>query len=194
MEIFLKLLDLRELYWMGLLTIPFIIILMIKSQKFALYIIILVVYLLEWLNTSFYLIPRSAIWIKNIAMLVLFFRVLFLISLNRRVIKTPIDLTVISLLIVILISSIGNGVSLISGFLGFRRHFTYIIFFYLISYLDFDESYLKKMVSLIVLIALIQIPVSIAEFILWKPGLISGPASGHYDFITGTLPRGSRAS
>lgn len=190
MSYLFTLFDVREPYWIGVLVLVPLVLLMSIKPKLALLVLMLDIFLLEWLHSSFQLIPRAAIWVKDVALLALLGRGLWLAVLRRKFPRTPVDLTVALLVLLSVITTIGNEISAATALLALRRHLRYVVLFYALVLLDFKEEDLKKMLSWLIIIALAQVPVSILEYVLWRPGLISGLASGRFDFVTGTLPRG----
>jgi len=190
MDLLFTLFDVRQPYWMGLLVVVPLILLMSIKPKFALFVLMLDIFLLEWLHSTFGLLPRPVVWVKDLVILVLLIKSLFQISEQKKWLRTPLDLVVVLLFILSLITTIGNEISATTSLLALRRHVRYIIFFYVLVHLDIEEAYLKKLFSWLLVIALVQVPVSIAEYFLWYPGIVSGLASGRFDFVTGTLPRG----
>ncbi len=175
---------------MGLLVVVPLILLMSIKPKLAVFVLMLDIFLLEWLHSTFGLIPRAAIWVKDLVILVLLIKSLFQISSQKKWSRTPLDVVVVLLFILSLITTVGNEISATTSLLALRRHLRYIVFFYVLVHLDFEEAFLKKLFSGLIVIALVQVPVSLAEYFLWYPGIVSGLASGHFDFVTGTLPRG----
>ncbi len=175
---------------MGLLAVVPLILLMSIQPKFALFVLMLDIFLLEWLHSMFGLIPRPAIWVKDLVILVLLTKCLFQISARKKWLRTPLDIVVILLFILSFVTTVGNEISATTSLLALRRHLRYIVFFYVFVHSDFEEAFLKKTFSWLLVIALVQVPVSIAEYFLWYPGIVSGLASGRFDFVTGTLPRG----
>jgi hypothetical protein len=160
------------------------------KPKLAVFVLMLDIFLLEWLHSTFGLIPRPAIWVKDLVILVLLIKSLFQISAQKRRLRTPLDVVVVLLFILSCVTTVGNEVPAATALLALRRHVRYLVFFYVLVHLDFEEAFLKKMFSGLLVIALVQVPASIAEYFLWYPGIVSGLASGRFDFVTGTLPRG----
>jgi hypothetical protein len=120
-------------------------------------------------------------------------RTFSIVVLKKELHRTPIDLFLLFFLGVDL-----GGRRIIKkppvvAILGVRKPIKYILLYYIIVNSDFDEKYFISIVKSFLLIAFIQVPVAIAEHIIWTPeiGEKLGSGMGGSDFVTGTLPRGS---
>ncbi|NUO81614.1 hypothetical protein HUU05_16205, partial [candidate division KSB1 bacterium] len=111
MDLLFTLFDVRQPYWMGLLVVVPLILLMSIKPKFALFVLMLDIFLLEWLHSTFGLLPRPVVWVKDLVILVLLIKSLFQISEQKKWLRTPLDLVVVLLFILSLITTIGNEIS-----------------------------------------------------------------------------------
>lgn len=130
---------------------------------------------------AFNILPRQAVWLDEI---ILFGLVLFLAARMVRARswrRTPIDIFVLFFIIWGLGSSVVNSVPPLNVVLGFRSILQYVLLYYVLVNLSFEEKYLKFLVILILSIGLIQVPFSIYEF------LVTGRAG---DTAFGTLGTG----
>lgn len=163
-----------------------------KNPKSGIFVILISVFLLDWLNRTFLLLPRQLTWLKDASILILLVRTFTLVAKEKIVEKTPIDVLLFLFLTVGFFSTVVNGVSPIVAGLGFRPVLKYLLLFYVIVNSHFDEKFLKKVLGAFLFIGFAQIPVSILESVLWHEGLLlRGAAMNRWDFVTGTLPRGS---
>jgi hypothetical protein len=177
-----------------LLAISFLISFVVfKKPKAGIFILIISVFFLDWLEKSYFFLPRQITWLKDVTILLLLLRSLTLIVFRKEVKRTPIDLFLLAFIGVGIISAILNSVSPAVMILGMRKPLKYLLLFYVIVHSDFDESFFKMTLKILLIIAFLQIPVSIAEFFIWTPemGESLGSGMGEFDFVTGTLPRGA---
>lgn len=179
-------------YLWFLVCFVFLALILTKSSKVGIFAILISVFLLDWLNRTFALLPRQITWLKDASVLILLLRTLVLVVYERRLERTPIDLLVSLFVVAGLFSVVANGVPPVVAALGFRPVFKYILLFYIIVNSRFEERFLRKIVVVFLFIAFAQIPVCFLESFLWNEGLLlRGPAMNRWDFVTGTLPRGS---
>lgn len=162
-----------------------------KYPQVGIWTIFVSVFLFDWLNRSFFIVPRQITWIKDIAIFLLFLRAIPVVIRRHRLVRTPIDLPVLLFLLVGIISTFINHTPPIVAFMGFRKALKYILLFYILVNIGFDGVFLKKIIKAFIIIAFIQIPFAIVEYLMWHPSLMNlGPAMGQWDFVTGTFPRG----
>jgi len=83
-------------------------------------------------------------------------------------IRTQIDLPVIIFCSLALISAVGNLTSPIIAFAGVRTFLQFGLFYYAIIQLGFEEKFLKKMVILYIILAMVQTPISVYNFLTLK--------------------------
>lgn len=167
-----------------------------KNPKLGIVVLFATIFLLEWLHATFLILPRQLTWLTDVIILILLVRTFTLsVAKRKRVLRTPIDTVLLLFILIGLFSSIINFVSPITAVLGLRHALKYVLFFYILVNLDFEERFLRKVITAFLIIAFIQVPVIILERTLWTPQLMvsfgAGGAMNIYDFPTGTLPRGS---
>lgn len=162
-----------------------------KYPQAGIWVIFVSVFLFDWLNRSFFIIPRQITWLKDIAIFLLFLRTVPVIIRRHRLIRTPIDLAVLFLICIGIISTFINHTSPMVAFMGFRKAIKYILLFYIIVNIGFDNNFLKRIIKAFIIIGFIQIPFAVSEYIIWQPSFMNlGGGMGQFDFITGTFPRG----
>ena len=79
--------------------------------------------------------------------------------------KTPLDLPIIIFSLISLFSAIWNLIPPVVGFAGWRTFLQFVLFYYAIVQLDFEEKFLKQMVILYLITAMIQTPFSLYNFL-----------------------------
>lgn len=162
-----------------------------KYPQAGIWTVFISVFFLDWLNRTFFIIPRQITWLKDVAIFLLFLRTVPMVIRRHKLVRTPIDLPVLFFVLVGIISTFINHSSPIVAFMGFRKALKYILLFYIIVNTGFNEQFLKKIVKAFIVVGFIQVPFAIVEYLLWNPNLLAlGPAMNRWDFITGTFPRG----
>lgn len=179
------------LLWL-LPTSMILVVIIFKNPRVGIYAMLISLYLFDWLSDPFGILPRQLTWTKDLVILVLLLRTLILMVERKRTLRTPIDVLLGLFVLAGCVSCLINSTPLIVAALGFRHALKYILFFYVLVYSDFEERFLQKLILVILLIAFVQVPIAIVEYSLWRPSLMAlGPAMIRWDFVTGTLPRGS---
>lgn len=176
-----------------LLPVSLILVVVIfKNPRVGIYVMLISLFLFEWLSDPFGILPRQLTWTKDLVILILLLRALILMVERKRTLRTPVDVVLGLFVLAGCVSCLINSTPLIVAALGFRHALKYILFFYVFVYSDFEERFLRRLILVILLIAFVQIPIAIAEYSLWRPSLMAlGRAMIRPDFVTGTLPRGS---
>lgn len=142
--------------------------LIMSRPKIGVWGIILVIYLLTYL-IGLNMAPRAAKWFIEMSIFFLSLHVLAVKSIQRKKIILPFGLLLLSVILFSLMSSLLNGVNLITFLLGLRLHFKYILLFYLLINLDFKEEFYIKTIKILFLIAIFQIPVTLIQKLVWNP-------------------------
>ena len=142
----------------------FLVAIILRSNKAAIYLILAHIFLLQWLYGFWEIIPRQVTWISDIVIIILIFKVIFLISNGLiKIRRSPFDCIILFLFIVSIISSIANSVNIFTIFTGYRHFFKNIILFFILYYLNIEEKFLKKIITLIIVLAFIQLPIVILQ-------------------------------
>jgi hypothetical protein len=120
-------------------------------------------FILKWFNSPLYEFLRFG-W----EFLLLF--MLSIILLNKvlktgKILKTPIDFWLISFICSALGSLAINNISLFLGILGLRTLLRYVILFYLLTNLNWDEKYTKRLLKWICGVIVIQCLISFLQFV-----------------------------
>lgn len=151
-----------------------------KNHESGVILIFISLFLLDWMSDVIGIIPRHITWLPEIILIILFFKLLFLIATEKKSLNAIITTPVLFLIILGITSAFVNSSELMVTFAGFRNYFKFILFFYVISFLHFDNVFLKKVVIFLIVMAFIQIPVTILQR-FWYIGRPTG------DPIGGTL-------
>jgi len=162
-----------------------------KYPQAGIWTIFISIFLFDWLNKTFFIVPRQITWLKDVAILLLFLRTVPVVIRRHKLVRTPIDIPVLLFILIGIISTFINHSSPIIAFMGFRKALKYILLFYIIVNAGFDEQFLKKIVKAFIVVGFIQVFFAVSEYLLWTPSLLNlGAAMNKWDFITGTFPRG----
>lgn len=173
-----------------ILALPLCIIFLISS-KVAILTMVLSVFFADWLTQYIQIIPREMSWITEVILGVLLFKAILLCR-GKGFQRTPIGVVVLSIIGLGVISALINSVSPVMMLLAFRIYLRFVLLFYIIINLDLDERFLKTIVSLLIIIALIQVPISIYQSFTWTPEVIVQKGlQGRLDYAGGTLARGA---
>lgn len=130
-------------------------------------------------------LPLYARWFDDAAVLLLAIFATIKILKTRG--KSPRLLSfflVFSFLTLAIISSIANEISMNEFIAGLRPQLMYIVFFYSIIILDYSEKTLKTFFALSTIMALVQLPVGLYQFIQRGVGVFNP------DFVFGTFAMG----
>jgi len=171
----------RELFRFFVLGAP-IGVLLFLFPRFALVLLALFVYLVDWLALWVQVVPREFTWFIDLALVILLARY-FLFFPRLRV--RPVSATekwIWGLLVFAIFSAVINHVSTTVMLIGLRVSLKYLLLFIVLYSMDFGEKFNKGFLYFLFAIALVQIPVALVEFTL-----VPAKALGLWDLITGTF-------
>lgn len=172
---------------------PFLFWIIFKKPERAIWIIILVVYLLSYVS-GFGFIPNGVRWLVELSMLFLLLKTVADRTIYHKPWRLPLFAMFISLLSLLTIVSLSiNKISPSSLLFGLRDHFKYILFFYLLINLDFKEEFYRKTITILFIIMILQIPVTIMQKVFWSPNNslgMNGIPLGYIDIAGGTIGKG----
>jgi len=80
--------------WLLVIT-AILIVIIFKYPQAGIWTIFISVFLFDWLNRTFYIVPRQITWLKDVAIFLLFLRIVPLVIRRHRFVRTPIDLPVL---------------------------------------------------------------------------------------------------
>ena len=156
-------------------------VLLLRSHTYALYILILSVFVIEWLSTQLEILPRQLTWISDVTIILLIAKTIFTFAQSKSISSVKNPLLPIHLILIVTgtLGLIWNAVHPITVLLSLKIYAKYILLFYSILVLRFPERVLKKIIRFTLIILLFQVPVSIIQKIIHR---------GHSgDFVVGTL-------
>jgi len=154
-----------------------------QNPKFAIWLIILAIYLIPYLN-ALGILPRASKWIVELAIFVLIIKLVLRISFEKKSGIFPLGLLFMIAIIFLFVFSVTiNKTNLITALLGFRRHFKYLVLFYLLINFDLDKKFYKKVFLILFVISIFQIPVTILQYLTWDPS----QALAEFDVSGGTF-------
>jgi hypothetical protein len=156
--------------------------------KAAIWIIVLNVFLTSSMVGSYLpFIGRKAIWLTDLMLLVILVRLAVTFALEKTPILREKDNLLVCLLIAVgLISSIVNDLSATISICGFRNYFKYIPLFLAFKYLIDDRTFIKKVFLFWIVIALLNVPLSVYQFVLGEEIEVMS----RYDLVGGVFSAG----
>lgn len=89
--------------------------------------------------------------------------------------KTPIDLSVISLVIVIILSTFFNHIPVLGAALGVKNLLRYIALYYLVILIEPSEEQIIQLMRVLFILAVVQSAIAVGQSVIGKPA---------YDFFT----------
>ena len=154
-----------------------------------LYLLFLSVFLLDFFHFNLGIVPRSATWIPEVlAMLTGLIVLLRLASTNKSAIHPKYIILIILYFIIIFIGIIFNSTPAASIIVGLRFYLKHLPFFLLPAVYDFSEEEFKKQLLFILLLLILQCPLTVYQRLYQYRGLLTG------DVVTGTLEVSSALS
>jgi len=124
-------------------------------------------FVLKWVDYSIY--PALRYGVELVIYLVLLKTISEKLVRNERLVSSPIDLPLLLLAGLGLISSFVNGMPILAGLLGLRPLLRYAALFYLILNSDFSEQSLPRLFKAVMLIALLEVGIGLAQYALGEP-------------------------
>ena len=159
-----------------------------SNIKFAIYSMILTVFFFEWLSGFVSILPRQLTWLPEMLALVLLCRITF--DLANKKIRIQNSFITHFLYLWVLLSVVGAVVNSLSPFVfivGLRNYFKFVPLLLIFSWYPFPDEFVKRIVRIVIAIAVIQILFVIPEAIIFR-----SESSDWGDFVVGSL--GSHAS
>lgn len=151
----------------------------IRFPVVGLYLLFLGVFFLDWFARVLQVIPSASRYLTDgVLALLLVAALLRLLSGAKRLRRTPLDAPLLGLVVIGIISALGNNDPWLLTLAGFRTLFKPILLFYILVYLDLNSQTLKRLIYFLIALGLFQIPVMLVQVRLY---------GGGGDFVTGTL-------
>jgi hypothetical protein len=143
--------------------------LLLKEHEIGFYIIIFSIFFADWLAVLGWITPEMTL-LPEIILLVLTLKVILLRIEDKQFIRTPIDWLVLLLLFWGLLSTFINSQPLLNTIIGFRFDFKYVLMFFLIVNLNPDQQFFKRIIRLLIVLLLIQVPVALIKLQYYGQG------------------------
>ena len=166
----------RHLLFIALVCLIFFVAVFLSHHTGVVFLFVSV-FFLPWFSEYLKIVPRESTLFIELMIGILFCKVLFLKLSGKQWKRTPIDKLVVLVVFFSLLSALINFESPVVVMLGFRKFFKYILLFYILINLDLEEKFYRKMLKMLMIIAIIQIPVAIIEWLIVGVG----------DNVVGTL-------
>lgn len=165
--------------WLLIMAVPLGVLLII-FPKAAVIVLAIQVFLVRSLY-DYHILPREATWLTDVLIAMVVGRMLLLLPLRKDRVR-QVEWFLAALVGFAVLSTILNGNSLVTLAVGLRLGFRYLFLFLAAIYLDVSPKWIRRYLYFLIGIALLQTPVVIPQFSLfrWKDP----------DLITGTFGRG----
>ncbi len=151
----------------------------VRFPAIGLYALFIGVFSLDWLARVLQALPGASRYATDAILVLLLIAVVVRLAGQKKALRrTPIDLTVLALIVVGVLSALGNGDPLLLTLAGFRTLFKPILLFYILVNLNLSKRTLRHLVYLIIALELLQLPVMIVQVQLY---------GGGGDLVTGTF-------
>ncbi len=171
----------QELFRFFILGAPVTIIFFL-FPRFALVLLAIFVYSVDWLSAWVGIVPREFTWFIDLILIVFLLRY-FLLFPRLRTRPVPMTIKWIwGLLFFVVLSALLNHVSATTALIGLRVSMKYLLLFVVLYSMDFSEKFYRRLLYLQFAVALVQIPVVLVEFTI-----IPAKEEGLWDLITGTF-------
>ncbi len=151
----------------------------ILRPKFAIVAVIIAAFTLDGAVAAMPALPARLPWLQEVMLLALGGGILVHAGRVRTSRTTPLDGAVAALLSLGVLSVLVNQVPPAVAVLGFRNYWKYLLLYYAIVGLELDEQFRRRLVGLVIGLAVLQVPVAIYQ--LMTRSIISG------DTVSGTL-------
>ena len=149
------------------------------SWGFYLYLILL--FSLHWFTDSLQVLPKPFNFIPDVLVLMLFLRGCYnRLHQGRALPRTPIDFFVILFICVAVLSSLINQRDSVLVFFNglFRQNLKFILLSYALIYLAPTERVLRRLILLFVTLELIQVPITVIQFLVYRNWDLAGGTLG----------------
>ncbi len=144
--------------------------LVLSNVRMLIYALILSVALLQGLSTYFKVLPRQITWITEILCVLLLLRLVADLSLGQVKLRNTFMTYFVYAWLALALIGIGvNAVAAPVFLAGLRNYFRFIPLLFVFSLYPFPEVFLKRIIRLVLVVGVIQLPIVVAERILF-PG------------------------
>lgn len=152
----------NDYFWLLIAGIPITLVLL-KNNKLGILLITVSVFFGDWLYGAG-LIPAQLTWFPEVAIIIYSFK---MVLVRRKLVTTPLDLPIVMFLGLTVCSMLLNSTSPFSLFLALRLDMKFILMFYLLVNLDFDDKFFRIMFKVIIFLLVIQVPVAILKYLIY---------------------------
>ncbi|OQY92044.1 MAG: hypothetical protein B6D41_08615, partial [Chloroflexi bacterium UTCFX4] len=151
----------------------------IRFPAIGLYALFIGVFSLDWLSRVLQILPSASRYLTDVILaLLLVAAVGRLLGAKRLPRRTPIDASVLALMLIGVFSAMVNGNPLLLTLAGFRTLFKPLLLFYIVVNLTWAPRTLRYLIYLLVALELVQIPIMLVQVSLY---------GGGGDLVTGTF-------
>lgn len=147
-------------FWLLIAAVPVTLVLL-KNNKLGILLITISVFFGDWL-CDLGLIPTQLTWLPETVIMVYSCKT---ILIRRKFVSTPLDLPIVVFLVIAGCSMLLNSTSPVSLFLALRLDMKFILMFYLLINLDFDEIFFRFMFKVLMFLLVIQVPVAFIKYL-----------------------------
>lgn len=146
------------------------------QSKYAILAILINIFFFDWLSNTVGVMPRQFTWIPEIMLISLSMKLVCIRMMERKalLLRTPIDRILLMVIISAIVTSMVHSAHPITTLLGFRNYLKYILMFYLIINLGFDERAIKQIITCFLVLMAIQIPISTIQRLSLGPDYSGG--------------------
>ena len=152
------------------------------NDRLGFIIILATLFIFNWLFGVIKVIPKEITWLPDVIIMVMTVKLLFLQTKQKKIKKTPIDIPFLAIILLGFISALYNNVSIVTLIFGFRNFFKYILMFYILRNIEYDEKFYKFFMIALFVLALLQIPITFIQAFVYG---VTGEDVA--DNISGTL-------
>lgn len=131
------------------------------------------------------LLPSTARWVQELAILALVLRSFATGGVNRLVARVPrsVIASLAILVVVLTVSCTLNRLSIVGAIYGYRCYLRFIVMFIALAALDIDFRAYRRLVIFVVAVACLQVPLTVAQYL--RSGGISDTNSGTLGYFGG---------
>ena len=151
--------------WLIVVAIPVTLILF-KNIEFGFILIMFLVFFSDWFF-QLGIIPAQLTWLTE---LIIIFYILAFIHKKKYLVRTPINVPILLFILMAVVSMLINENSPIATFLALRLDLKFILMFLLLVTMNFREGFFKRMISILTVLLVLQIPVALGKLAIYGQG------------------------
>jgi len=158
--------SLSPIWWLLFLGIAIMVSIFVNN-KVGLIIILASHFLFNWLFGVLGIIPKEITWLPDVIIFAFAIKAIYIEADKKRWRNSPVDITILLLLLFALVSALYNNVSLVTVLLGLRNYFKYILMFYILRNIEIDEKLYRYFLYAIIILGLLQIPITSVQTMIY---------------------------